>query len=847
MGRSHMFDNDELLQQKLEALKGGEPLELLLSDLDDTDEELEGLIRLASAIRSMPHPDLENKMRLEQAAMLAPELIRRTDLLANRNGKVKHPSHEKGLIDVIKGVLQQRKGRLAVPVLAGALILLFAFLASFGAGLWFASPQQIQFATLQGVQGVVEVTRDADGTSWNALSNGDRLQAGDRLRTQAGSSGYLVFFDGSRAELQANTQIDITRLHGGNDKLLQVVLNQTEGKTVHEIIPFENRKAMYVVYTPGGTASVHGTKFSVDVDQTGRSLIAVNHGKVLVSNDLSDVYLLSGQVTSSRSGQELDGPDFQFVLQGELEEVIGSNWNVVGVWFEVDENTQIIGVPEEGNRLLVEGRILQDDSWVADKITVVEEEEENGSFTGILEGNEGAEWLIGGWTVLVDEDTVLEGDLVLHSTVRAEFSVREGVWRAIKISLLLPAEDPGIPVPSPDPSASPSLSFQPDELAAQTCADTGPSIYEFGGTLINNAGDAKDYAAGVELSYHVIKGAEYVDLVELVPLSWDRIEAGESENFVIQLSINEQWRTAQDGSEIKVRVFVSEELNRPDHHPGRVTATLSSYCGDAPGDPPEPPPAPEPIVTPDPTQEVDNICVGADPHPTGMRLAERYDVTYEEIMSWFCQRFGFGEIELAYSLGRTYEVPVADVFAMKSSGMGWGDIRNQLRQNFPGDPTGTGPIITPDPNQERETACVGAEPHPTGMRLANRFGVSYEDIMGWFCQGYGFGEIYLAYELSRETSVDVENIFAMKSAGLGWGEIRKELLPGKPDKPEPPGNPNPPGPPDKPDKPEKPEPPDKPDKPEKPESPDKPDKPEKPESPDKPDKPETPGNPGRPT
>jgi hypothetical protein len=787
-----MFNNDEQLQQKLEALKQGESLESLLSDLDGSDEELEGLIRLASAIRSMPHPEPEAELRLEQAAMLTPELVRRTDLIANRNGGSQRANRETGFLGVIKSNLQQRTTRWAVPVVAGALILVFVFLTSFGAGLWYAGPRQAQYATLQGVVGVVEAASDPDASEWKTLTNGDRVQSGARLRTQDGASAYLVFFDGSRAELMENAQVDITRLQGGYGKLLQVVLNQTQGKTVHEIIPFENPKAMYVVYTPGGAASVHGTKFSVEVSQDGRSRFTVNHGKVLVSNDLSDVYLLSGQVTSTQTGQELEGPDYQFTLQGEVELIEVNVWKVVEVWFEVNENTLLIGDPSVGDRVVVEGRILSDDNWVADTIRIVEDEEQIGSFNGVLDRTEGAEWVIGGWTVLVDDETALDENLVLQSIVRVDFKVSEdGNWRAVKIALLSsPPEDSDDHLPAPDPGANPSLSFEPDELSAQTCAVAGPAMYEFGGFLINKSEDPKDYAAGVELSYQLISGAEYVDSVELVPSSWERIDAGESGNFSIRININDAWRDSRNGSEIKVRVFVSNEINRPDHHPGRVTATLSNYCAVVPGDRPEPPTTPEPVVTPDPDQEFEAACVGADPHPTGMTLASKYEVDYDEIMGWFCQRFGFGEIDLAYSLSREFGVPVEDLFAMKNSGMGWGEIRSVLQKGYPGEDENTQPISTPEPTEERgDSTCVGAQPHPTGMTLANRYNVDYSEIMSWFCQGFGFGEIDLAYSLSRDTGIPVSNIFGMKSAGMGWGNIKKDLQPKQPGPPDDKGKP----------------------------------------------------------
>lgn len=80
-----------------------------------------------------------------------------------------------------------------------------------------------------------------------------------------------------------------------------------------------------------------------------------------------------------------------------------------------------------------------------------------------------------------------------------------------------------------------------------------------------------------------------------------------------------------------------------------------------------------------------------------------------------------------------------------------------------------------DEDDERADNCTGADPHPHGMALAGDYGVSYEEIMNWFCQGYGFGEIELAYLLSEEVGLTVEEVFALRAEGMGWGNIRKEL------------------------------------------------------------------------
>jgi hypothetical protein len=84
-----------------------------------------------------------------------------------------------------------------------------------------------------------------------------------------------------------------------------------------------------------------------------------------------------------------------------------------------------------------------------------------------------------------------------------------------------------------------------------------------------------------------------------------------------------------------------------------------------------------------------------------------------------------------------------------------------------------------DDDEEREVRkdgdCTGADPHPHATTLANNYGVTYAEIMERFCQGYGFGEIELAYLLAEEVGLDVEDVYALRDAGMGWGNVRKEL------------------------------------------------------------------------
>lgn len=71
--------------------------------------------------------------------------------------------------------------------------------------------------------------------------------------------------------------------------------------------------------------------------------------------------------------------------------------------------------------------------------------------------------------------------------------------------------------------------------------------------------------------------------------------------------------------------------------------------------------------------------------------------------------------------------------------------------------------------------CQGIKVHPVGSDLAQRYEVDYDVIIGHFCDGFGFGEIRIAYSLQGETGTAVADLFAMRDSGLGWGEIMQSL------------------------------------------------------------------------
>lgn len=85
-------------------------------------------------------------------------------------------------------------------------------------------------------------------------------------------------------------------------------------------------------------------------------------------------------------------------------------------------------------------------------------------------------------------------------------------------------------------------------------------------------------------------------------------------------------------------------------------------------------------------------------------------------------------------------------------------------------------VTAPATGEPADAACVGAEPHPVGMALAEDYDADYATIMGYFCgaqtgERYGFGEINLAYGIAERLGVEAAEIFALREQGLGWGQI----------------------------------------------------------------------------
>ena len=83
------------------------------------------------------------------------------------------------------------------------------------------------------------------------------------------------------------------------------------------------------------------------------------------------------------------------------------------------------------------------------------------------------------------------------------------------------------------------------------------------------------------------------------------------------------------------------------------------------------------ISSPAPT--VDINCTETNPHPVGQSIAETYQTSYEEVMTFFCTGVPFEDITLAYQTAEITGVDVKEVMTLwYDYDKNWDDVWTEL-------------------------------------------------------------------------------------------------------------------------------------------------------------------------
>lgn len=282
-----------------------------------------------------------------------------------------------------------------------------------------------QTASVEVVEGVVEI-QGTDGT-WTAVNRISTLTVGQRVRTGSLSKATLTFFDGSQTRLHANTEISIDELNAQRPEqgFRTVVMTQHVGESEHSVQFRDDGGSRYEVNTPAGSGVARGTTFNVLVTPGLLSQFIVSEGKVDVTGLSQTVSVIAGQTTAVLAGSPPEPPAFRISGEGEVSQ-IGATWTIAGQTFQTHNQTIIIGNPQVGDLVYVEGRLLADGTRIADRIRLLHPTQSNRfTLTGIVEII-GTTWTVAGQIILIDENTLIDDDIAVGDLVSVRGQIVAG-------------------------------------------------------------------------------------------------------------------------------------------------------------------------------------------------------------------------------------------------------------------------------------------------------------------------------------------------------------------------------------------------------------------------------------
>jgi hypothetical protein len=148
---------------------------------------------------------------------------------------------------------------------------------------------------------------------------------------------------------------------------------------------------------------------------------------------------------------------YQFIGQGQLQAGSGNALLVGNLPVIVNAQTQFVGQIKPGEMVSLSGSILANQSWLVDRIEPVSDTKTFFIFAGPVESISVTAWKVGGISILVNQDTVIDPDLKLQQMLLVTFSVQDdGTWLAAKIESLQNNQGVIPPTNTPAPTETPT-------------------------------------------------------------------------------------------------------------------------------------------------------------------------------------------------------------------------------------------------------------------------------------------------------------------------------------------------------------------------------------------------------
>lgn len=268
-------------------------------------DDLRPLLEIALAVRNVPAPTPSPDACVAGRRRMLQALVEKKRRRATPSGLLRRYLGEVVTLFTGAGEPSVRRRELGFR-LAAVTVAVLVLLAFVGVILlpWIGQGVT-QAATLSQMDGRVEIRLAGDET-WHLAWAGERVKAGDHIRTAPQSTATLTFFDGSTTVMEAETEIAIVQAspqQGDDGRIL--VLRQVVGQTYNCVHQQRDTAARFAIETPAAVIAVHGTGFSLAVDSEGITYLVVVDGQVSVTVQDATVVVLAGEEITLQPGQPL--------------------------------------------------------------------------------------------------------------------------------------------------------------------------------------------------------------------------------------------------------------------------------------------------------------------------------------------------------------------------------------------------------------------------------------------------------------------------------------------------------------------------------------------------------------
>ncbi len=146
------------------------------------------------------------------------------------------------------------------------------------------------------LDGSASVARGTAG--FNAASDGDIVNVGDRVQTAERSHAMVTFFDGSTLEIEPATTVQIEEASSA-DSAIAIRISQTIGRTWASVQKLTRADSKFEIRTPTLVAAVRGTAFITEVLADGTSTVRTTDGVVQVTAQGQTVLVAAGQTATA--------------------------------------------------------------------------------------------------------------------------------------------------------------------------------------------------------------------------------------------------------------------------------------------------------------------------------------------------------------------------------------------------------------------------------------------------------------------------------------------------------------------------------------------------------------------